>query len=469
LETTVRLDESIPQSASAGRVAVRWLVPGVRPACLPIDGARVVIGRGPEATASFEAAGLSRSHAEIYRQGPALIAHDLGSTNGTYVNGRRVVYAPLSEGDVLRLGDMVGVVVRPAAGAADPAADAAGLTELTPEIAFGPGVEVQLDQIRRAAPSGLPVVVVGETGTGKEYVAQAVHALGGRRGPFHAINCAALPPALAEAELFGHSKGAYTGADHAALGQVRAAHGGTLFLDELPELPLPVQAKLLRVLQERQVTPLGETRPVDVDLRVVAACQQPLPALVEGRRLREDLAARLAGVVVALPPLRARRADVGLYFRRFLERHAGGRPPAVDPRLLECLLLYDWPGNLRELDLLARRLVAFHAHEPVLRRSFLPESLLAHLPPADDAAPPGAAAPEAATGDRRAHDLHRLADGLRRHEGNLTRAATAAGISRARAYRLLGDRSVEELLAEVASGVEPPSAATSSSERKPRR
>jgi transcriptional regulator with PAS, ATPase and Fis domain len=390
---------------------------------------------------SFEAAGLSRCHAEIYREGPAYISHDLGSTNGTYVNGRRVEYAPLSEGDVLRLGDVVGVVTRVQP---EHRHDASDLLRLAPDLVFGPGLEATIDQVRRAAASDLPVVVVGETGAGKEYVAQALHLLSGRRGKLHAVNCAAIPAALAEAELFGHSRGAFTGAEQAALGHVRAADGGTLFLDELPELSPAVQAKLLRVLQDRQVTPLGETRAVTVDVRVVAACQQPLEELVEARLLRQDLAARLAGLIVIVPPLRQRRVDIGVYFRYFLERQAPGRTPQLDPRLLECLLLHDWPGNVRELDLLTRRLVALHGNEPLLRRSFLPEALRDKV--AADAAPPQ---PAAGSVDRDEHDLQRLAEELRRHELNVTRAAAAAGISRSRAYRLMGGRSPQQFLAEL--------------------
>jgi DNA-binding NtrC family response regulator len=448
VDTTVRLDESVRRPASAGPLALRWLTPRLSPPWLSLEGARVDVGRGPGVAIVLDAAGLSRRHAELYRQGPATIAHDLGSTNGTHVNGRRVEYAPLSEGDVLRLGDVIGVVVRTAA-AAGSSPESAELVAVGADTVFGPGLAEVLDQIRRIAPSDLPVTIVGETGAGKEHVARTVHTLSGRRGRFHAVNCAALPAALAEAELFGHTRGAFTGADHAGLGQVRAADGGTLFLDELAELPHPIQAKLLRVLQERQVTPLGETRPTDVDLRVVAACQRPLDELVGAGRLREDLAARIAGLVVTVTPLRQRRLDVGLLFQHFLERATGGRPPPVDPRLLECLLTYDWPGNVRELELLTRRLIALHGHEPRLRRSFLPEELRAHLPPGDDEPDAGPAAAAAPSSDRDQHDRRRLAEALRDLGGNLTRAAAAAGISRARAYRLMEGRTVPELLAAL--------------------
>jgi transcriptional regulator with PAS, ATPase and Fis domain len=429
-------------------MAIWWLTAGAPSRYQVLEEERAIIGRGPDVTVTFDAASVSRCHVEIYRQGPAYIAHDFGSTNGTHVNGRPVEYSALSEGDVLRLGDVLGVVMRVAA---DVPPDAPEVETLGPDIAFGPGLHTQVGQIRRVGPSDLPVVVVGETGAGKEYVAQAIHLLSGRRGSFHPVNCAALPTALAEAELFGHAKGAFTGADQAGLGHVRAANGGTLFLDELPELTAPVQAKLLRVLQDRQVTRLGETRADVVDLRVVAACQQPLEELVASGRVRRDLAARIAGLTVVVPPLRQRRADIGVFFRRFLDHYAAGSPPSVDPRLLEALLLYHWPGNLRELDLLTRRLLALHGNEPILLLSFLPPEIGDRVPVPDQPArvqPPGRGE-HATTADRDQHDSQRLADELRRHAGNISRAAAAAGISRSRAYRLMADRPVEKFLAEI--------------------
>ena len=426
-------------------MAIRWVTPGIPSAFQLIDETRATIGRGPGVTVALDAAGLSRCHVEIYRQGPAYIIHDLGSTNGTHVNGRRVEYASLTEEDVVRLGDVLGVVAR-VPPEAQP--DAPVLDVLAPDLAFGPGLAPQIAEIRRVAPSPLPVLIVGETGAGKEFVALAVHVLGRRRGAFHAVNCAALPTALAEAELFGHSRGAFTGAEQATLGHLRAADGGTLFLDELAELPLPLQAKLLRVLQDGRVTPLGETRAHAVDIRVVAACQQAPERLVDSGRLRPDLLARLAGLTVAVPPLRERRADIAVFFQLFLDRHGAGRAPQIDPRMLECMLIYDWPGNLRELDLLTRRLLALHGQEPVLRRSFLPAAMIDQVGLLEDAtgAPPAATDPPA---DREQYDRGRLGEELRRHGGNITRAAAAAGISRARAYRLMADRSPEQFLADL--------------------
>jgi transcriptional regulator with AAA-type ATPase domain len=468
MDETIELDDSVLEPRPPRPLAICWFSADARrgnpPEASEIDvaptyqllgGARGTVGRGPDVTISVNAAGVSRRHAEIYWQGPACVLHDLGSTNGSYVNGQRVEYAALLEGHVIRLGDAVGLVTRlpPGCAVRPDGTGAVGLIELAPGLVFGPGLTSQLAELGRVGSGRLPIVIVGETGSGKELVARAAHLLSGRPGALHAVNCAALPPALAEAELFGHARGAFTGAEQAGLGHVRASQGGTLFLDELPELPPPVQAKLLRVLQEREVMPLGDTRSVTVDLHVVAACQKPLPELVAAGKLRQDLAARLAGLIVDVPPLRARPLDVQLLFDHFLRQRTGGDAPAVAPRLLECLLLHDWPGNVRELELLTRRLLALHGHEPLLRRSHLPPEIRRAVPavlePAG-ATPVGRPRPGSAVGegDRDDHDLRRLTAALRLNEGNLSRAAATAGISRARAYRLLGDRSVEELLAD---------------------
>ena len=186
------------------------------------------------------------------------------------------------------------------------------------------------------------------------------------------MNCAAVPEALAEGELFGYRKGAFTGASCGNLGHFRSANGGTLLLDEFTELPLALQAKLLRVLEQREVLPLGESRPVPVDVRVVVAAQEPLSAALEHRRLRADLYARLDGVTIQLPPLRQRLEDVVPLFEYFASEVSGGHPPRVEAELIEQLCVYDWPFNVRELELVVRRLLVLAGHEPVLRRHHLP-------------------------------------------------------------------------------------------------
>jgi transcriptional regulator with PAS, ATPase and Fis domain len=287
------------------------------------------------------------------------------------------------------------------------------------------------------ATTDLPIVVEGETGAGKEGMARAIHSWSGRTGAFVAVNCGAVPAAMAEGELFGYRKGAFTGADRSSAGFFRAADRGTLFLDEVLDLPLAIQTKLLRVLEQREVQPLGESHPVPVDVRIVCATQEPLSRAVADRRFRADLLARLDGLTVALPPLRKRREDVAPLFLLLWAKETGGPPPMLDPKLVEALLLYDWPLNVRELVLLVRRLVAIYGSESTLKRASLPERMLAKPETASAPRPPSTPA-RAATSDAAAFE--QLVSALRDHAGNVTRAAAALGITRSRAYRLLEAR-----------------------------
>jgi len=437
-QTTTQLGDPEGEQARLGPLVVRWLSPSDSGQVSLLDRDEVSVGRDDEADMKLNASGVSRLHARFHRQGPIYALHDLSSTNGSFVNGARVQHIGLSENDVLRFGAAVGVVCRLGC---DRSTETE-LEEVAPGVMVSPGLAREFDQLRRAAKSDLPVVLWGETGVGKERLAQALHVMSGRSGAYHGINCAALPAALAEAELFGHRRGAFTGADQPGLGHLRAAHLGTFLLDELSDLAAPLQAKLLRVLQEAAVIPLGETRATPIDVRIVAACQEPLSALVESKRLRPDLAARLNGLSVEVPPLRKRRSDIALLLGYFLSKHSGGRPPAVEPELLESLLVYAWPGNVRELELVARRLLVLHSQEPVLRRSHLPEELRPSPQKRLGSAPPEAS--------RREHDEHVFALELRRNGGKVAPAAAAANISRQRAYRLLGRRSVSEFLSESA-------------------
>jgi two-component system C4-dicarboxylate transport response regulator DctD len=214
------------------------------------------------------------------------------------------------------------------------------------------GMHELRDAILRIAPTPVDVLVLGETGTGKELVARALHQFGRRRGNFVAINCAAIPDTLFESELFGHEAGAFTGAARARTGKIEFADGGTLFLDEVEAMPLHLQAKLLRVLQERQVERLGANKLVPVDLRVVAATKVDLKALADEGRFRLDLVYRLGVAPLRLPPLRERRDDIAMLFAHFLQEAARrfGTPLAEPPRaLLQQLFAHDWPGNVREL------------------------------------------------------------------------------------------------------------------------
>ncbi|HEV7912383.1 MAG TPA: sigma-54 dependent transcriptional regulator [Albitalea sp.] len=222
------------------------------------------------------------------------------------------------------------------------------------------GMRALRELILRIAPTPVDVLVCGETGTGKELVARALHDFSGRRGPFVAINCAALPEALIESELFGHESGAFTGAAKARAGRIEHAHEGTLFLDEIEAMPPSLQAKLLRVLQEREVLRLGANQPQAVDVRVVAASNAELAPMIASGRFRADLYYRLNVVSLQLPPLRDRRDDVPALFEHFRRGAAlrFDRPlPALPGSLSERLLAHGWPGNVRELKSAAERQV----------------------------------------------------------------------------------------------------------------
>jgi len=386
---------------------------------------------------------ISRRHAEIKWVGNAAMIHDVGSTNGVFLNHQRVTRAPLLVRDVLRLGDWIGVVATIPKDA-DTAWD---LEEVTKGYWAGPVLRAALEPARRTARSTLPIVVEGETGTGKEGAARAIHEWSGRKGPFLGVNCAALPEALAEGELFGYRKGAFTGADRMSPGYLRAADGGTLFLDEIADLAAPIQAKLLRAIEEGEVQPLGEAKPVRVDLRLVAATQAPLQQAVDEKRFRGDLYARLDGFTLKLPPLRERTGEAPLLFRKLVaqqkgegDREGADAPRRFDPLLVERLCIHDWPFNVRELTLVARQLLVLHPAATVLECEMLPERLRA--PPARARAS-GATLAGDQHHDQREPDAETFLAALRANSGNVKRTAALIGISRSRAYRLM--EQIEEI------------------------
>jgi sigma-54-specific transcriptional regulator len=236
-----------------------------------------------------------------------------------------------------------------------PGAGAQSLTIRAKALVFeDPRSRATLDRIRQIAPSDATVLLVGETGTGKEIVARHLHALGHRAGkPFVAVNCGAFPETLVESELFGHERGAFTGAISAKPGWFEAADGGTLFLDEIGDLPAAVQVKLLRVLQEREVVRLGSRQPLPIDVRLVAATNVDLDRAVAAGRFREDLYYRLGVAVLSLLPLRERPGDIlplAEYFLRLHGQRLGGGLAALSPEAEQRLLGHSWPGNIRELE-----------------------------------------------------------------------------------------------------------------------
>jgi len=296
--------------------------------------------------------------------------------------------------------------------------------------------------VERAAPTRATVLVTGESGTGKELVARALHAASPRaRRAFVALNCAALPAELAEAELFGHVKGAFTGAVQDRAGLFEAADGGTLFLDEIGDMPLALQAKLLRVLETGEVTRVGATRAQTVDVRVVAATHRALDALVAEGRYRDDLRYRLAVLAVHLPPLRERREDVPAlaahFLAHFAERH-GVPPKPLGDDARRALLAHDWPGNVRELrNALERALLL--ADSPAIAAADLPPEVRGSAAPLRPAEAAVADLPfvEARRRAIDAFDRAFLVAALERHGGNLSAAARALGVHRQSLQKLL--------------------------------
>jgi two-component system response regulator HydG len=283
--------------------------------------------------------------------------------------------------------------------------------------------------VGRVAPRDVTVLITGETGTGKERVAEALVRSSSRRGrPYVRFNCAALTSELAEAELFGHTKGAFTGAERAREGLFRKADGGTLLLDEVAELDPRTQASLLRVLQEGEVRPVGEDRALPIDVRIIAATNRDLAALVEESQFREDLFYRLKVVELSIPPLRERPEDIPILARHFLERYAerfGTGPLEVPPELEERLLAHRWPGNVRELENAVESLVAL-SFDGTLDLSLLPGRERATLG-------------RQATLKERAEAYERglIVSALRAAGGSRTEAAKALGISRATLHEKL--------------------------------
>jgi transcriptional regulator with PAS, ATPase and Fis domain len=294
-----------------------------------------------------------------------------------------------------------------------------------------PAMKRMFHVIERAAAREVGVLVRGPTGSGKELVAHAIHALSPRaKGPFRAVNCAALPPNLLESELFGHVKGAFTGAIRDNPGIFRAAHRGTLFLDEVAELPLELQAKLLRVLETRTVIPVGSTDAIEVDARIVAATHQPLRAAVEHGRFRADLMYRLRVVPVFLPPLSARRGDVELLAHKLiaqLNEQGGRRITRIAPGALEALEEYSWPGNVRELRSALEYAYVIGDGAVLVEADLPPEVSGAAADVGRNASPVvgGAEPPEA----------RRIRLALERAAGNRERAAQMLGISRVTLWR----------------------------------
>jgi two-component system response regulator AtoC len=313
---------------------------------LPVDG-ELLIGRHESCQVSLPDPMLSRYHARFILRNQTITVEDLGSRHGTWIAGKRIDKAELDVGTSVRLANVIVAV------AVDQRADcAAGLPRPYgggPEALYvGPRMQELRKLLHRLARTDLPVLLVGETGTGKELAARELHLASSRQNAaLRALNCAAIPPGLVESTLFGHERGAFTGADRARGGIFEEASGGTVFLDEIGELSLSAQAALLRVLESKRISRVGTSREIDVNVRVVSATHRDLRAMSLAGEFRADILHRLSTVVVEIPPLRDRREDIVPLARHFIANDHGGRD--VDPGALALLEQYDWPGNVREL------------------------------------------------------------------------------------------------------------------------
>jgi len=395
---------------------------------------RVVVGTHLSANIQLADPTLSRFHCEIELiEGRALV-RDLGSRNGTFVDGVSVLQAHLHPGAILTLGKSQ-LRFEPA--------NAFVSVPLSERSRFGhavgaaPPMRAIFAVLERAAASDATILLLGETGTGKDVLAEAIHRESPRRGgPFVIVDCGGLPGNLLESELFGHERGAFTGADRARMGAFEAASGGTLFLDEIGELHPDLQPKLLGALERREVQRVGSTARIPVDVRVVAATSRPLQREVNEKRFRADLYYRLAVVALHVPPLRERKEDLPLLVEALLQAMDAAEHPGVaalrDPSFLMDLQRHEWPGNVRELRNHLEQCLAL--------------GLTSRQPLADD---PGLERPPMSSGQplRLAREKwlawferHYLEDLLARHDNNVSAGARAAGIDRMHLYRLLWRR-----------------------------
>ena len=398
---------------------------------LPATGA-LTIGRGETNTVRIDDPLASRTHACLH-VGDAMYLEDVGSVNGTRVKDRVVKpgeRVKITIGETIQIGSSVLIVQRRAAQAdlihPETLRDEGGYMTPPSTPRAGEAMRKVHELAERSAAGTINVLITGETGVGKELLAETVHRASPRRGgPYVCLNCAALSETLLESELFGHERGAFTGAVQAKPGLLETAAHGSLFLDEVGELPPALQAKLLRVIETREVLRVGGVRARKIDVRFVSATNRDLEAEVARGGFRRDLYFRLNGMTLTIPPLRERPRDLPILARAFVTSLARGRAPEISEAAMAVLRAHGWPGNVRELrNVIERALLLCDG------RALLPE----HLPPpvpvvADDAEPAlPAAAPAArgADGDERTRILAALAA----CGGNQSRAARQLGISR---------------------------------------
>jgi DNA-binding NtrC family response regulator len=440
------------------KVATTVLSVGNRAVAVEVRGFAVEVVAGPDAgklaaatrrnfTVGTDAASdlvlsdaqVSRRHLRIDVEARDCMLYDLGSTNGTRVGGVRVRAAALDDGAIVECGQ---TRLRFALTAAPFRIELAESDDFEGLLGRSVAMRELFALLDRVAPTDAPVLIQGETGTGKERVARAIHARSRRAGrPFAVFDCAAVPPTLIEAELFGHEKGAFTGATERRPGVFERADGGTVFLDELGELALELQPKLLRVLESSEVYRVGASKPTPIDARIVAATHRDLLERLSDGQFREDLYYRLAVVTVRVPPLRERREDVPLLASHFARDHlfAGARPTGPAPgweAIFDFMKGYDWPGNVRELRNVVERAVIMS--DPKLLRGD-PLDAVAELRKRAEPAMHRRVSLRAA---RDATEREYLEDLVRVTDWDLEQAATIAEVHRKSLERLLREHNI---------------------------
>lgn len=417
IDATTILEEEVPSKArpvQPGLVGV-FAERGELPEVTAVR-TRLTLGRSLQCGLPLDSDRASREHATVEPAEGGMWVADLGSRNGTFVNGARLgaerVFASL--GSVLRIGGTLLLVIP------DVAAFLEGSAMTQPPLVGAAGTARLRRSLRELATSTVPVLLEGETGTGKEQAARFIHEQSGRAGAFVPVNCAAIPSELIESELFGHVRGAFSGASAARSGLIRSADRGTLLLDEVGDLPLAAQAKLLRVLEDSSLRPVGQDSSVAIDVRFVSATNRPLSSMIVDERFRGDLYHRIAAASVMIPPLRSRREDIPLLARFFL----GESALAFSATAMERLLLSSWPGNVRQL----RNLVQSVAEN--VRRSERDTIQRDDLPLEETTSASDRPAPVEADQIERT----RLITALQLKKGNVLQVARELGMSRGTLY-----------------------------------
>lgn len=428
--TARRIDKSTHRPTVAALTCVYSPDQGLEGRVRVLDEDPVVLGRQPgDDGIAFADAMASRRHATISwdaDRGRHLV-HDEGSQNGSQVGGRDIQREILEPSDTLRLGDTLFIYNRFDL-------EAVGWSPPPDALLVGssPPIARVHDQLDRVAASDLSVLVLGETGTGKELVAQELHRRSGRSGPFVPLNCASIPADLLESELYGHVRGAFSGADRDKKGLFQEAGGGTVLLDEVGELDPGHQAKLLRAIETRSVRPVGAGRSVDIDVRFVSATHRDLHADAEAGRFRADLLARLDQWNIALPPLADRREDIIPITRHLIGLHGDADRHKLTGDVAEALLLHPWTYNVRELVNVVRRALVHLPDGGDIEPAHLPESLREAAAQPEGEPPPTDLPPEGE--EPTGAELARL---LAHYEGVVAEVARHTGRERVQVYRWL--------------------------------